>query len=52
MKKKIIRLKINAYADREKIIPALANSGYKVWVEKEDTILFSNDYFICFELKD
>lgn len=44
---KTIRLTISYQSDREKIISALANSGYKVWVEED----FEMDGFtVCFDL--
>lgn len=41
----MITLKINGYADRQKIVAALANSGYTVRVIKE-TSLLDTDYFV------
>ena len=32
-----VKLEIPYQADRERIIVALANSGYKVWVEEKKT---------------
>lgn len=51
--KTIIRLKISSFADREKIIAALANSGYAVWVEEEQKERHHTavDYYVCFKLK-
>jgi hypothetical protein len=47
---KIIKLKINAYVDRERIITALANSGYHVWVEEMiNDNNYRRDFFVCFE---
>ena len=46
-----IKLKINSWEDRIKIVTALANSGYSVKVEEKrerlDTI-----YWVIFEYKD
>ena len=49
-----IKLKINDYTDRQNAIVALANSGYKVWVEEKelrDKYGYSNgtNYFVCIE---
>lgn len=51
-----IKLKINDYTDRQNVIIALANSGYKVWVEEKelyDKYGYDNgtDYFVCIEDK-
>lgn len=47
---KTTRLKIDAYRDREAIVMALANSGYKVWVEEKDTnFSTSSEFFVCIE---
>lgn len=50
---KIIKLKINSAKDRVDIIIALANSGYKVWVEKEEHKSWrgGDKYFVVLELK-
>ena len=54
VKKKLIRLKIEDKFDRGNVVIALANNGYKVWIEKkklygsiQDTI-----YYVCFEAKE
>ena len=49
-----IKLRISYQADRENLISALANSGYKVWVEEEYHQQWEGDnvYYICFELKN
>ena len=44
----IIKLKIQDYNNRNNMVIALANAGYKVWVEKE-TYLASDTYYVCFE---
>jgi hypothetical protein len=55
METKTIKLKIQCALDRNAMVTALANSGYKVWVEKEPIDKhFSwkgSDYYVCFELK-
>ena len=52
-KEKKIKLKIPYQQDREKLILALANSGYKVWVDIEYHQQWEGGdiYYICFELK-
>lgn len=49
--KKIIKLKMPSCSDREKMVTALANSGYACWVEKEvmKSFPYNTDYYICFE---
>lgn len=49
-----IRLKIQNGSDREKIVVALANSGYKVRVvESKDPIyMFRSNFFVDFEIED
>jgi hypothetical protein len=44
-----VKLNIQSYSDREKIVVSLANSGYKVWVEVE-TELATDTYYVCVEL--
>jgi len=48
----IIKLKTQFNDDREKIICALANSGYKVWVEIEQHQQWEggNKYYVIFEV--
>ncbi len=50
--KKVIKIKIQLYRDREKMVSALAGNGYHVWVEEIMTgnIYEDKDYFVCFEL--
>jgi hypothetical protein len=48
---KVIRLHIQYHADRERIIPSLANSGYHVWVEEEKDGFMIN-YYVCFEMQE
>ena len=48
---KVIRLHIQYHADRERIIPSLANSGYHVWVEEEKDE-FKINYYVCFEMQE
>jgi len=45
-----IRLKIQYCIDRENMVTALANSGYKVWVEEEEDNLRNKTYYVIFEL--
>ena len=50
MNKQVIKLKINSQEDRENLIVALANSGYKVWTEEErDCIHFT--IYVLFEIE-
>jgi hypothetical protein len=52
---KTIRLNIQNYDDREKMVTALANSGYHVWVEKVEPdyrAIPDNLYYVCFENKE
>lgn len=51
MKKKIIKVLINPYDDREKMISALAQNGYKVWVE-EKKIHWDTNYYVVFEQEE
>ena len=51
MKNKTIKIPIPYHADREKIVMALANSGYKVWVIEEDDSVATTLFTVCFELK-
>lgn len=46
-----VKLKIQYQDDREKLISALANSGYKVWVEEVDDLIANTIYYVVFELK-
>jgi hypothetical protein len=44
-----IKLKIQSYIDREKIVMALANSGYDVHVEYEEVSCHvTGNYFVIF----
>ena len=47
-----VRFKIQLSADRHEMVLALANAGYKVWVEeqKNDRSMTSNDYYVCVEM--
>ena len=52
MNKEIIKLEIPHQADRDNLISALANSGYKVWVEEEfDENKIESIHHIFFEDK-
>lgn len=46
--KEIIRLEIAAYTNREKMVLALTESGFKVWIEQKQAQM-GFDYFVCFE---
>jgi len=45
----IVRLRINSYEDRNNMVLALANAGYKVWILKKEDTLIGNNYFVCYE---
>lgn len=49
---KQIKLKIQHWDDRERIILALANSGYRVWTEIEEHLTSSDIYYVIFEIKE
>lgn len=51
MNKQTIKLKIQNGQDRENIVNALANGGYKVWVEEEKDNIYNITYFVLFEKK-
>jgi hypothetical protein len=44
----MIRLNINRYEDRNAMIVALANHGYKTWVEECKQFCYPTEYFVCF----
>lgn len=46
-----IRLNIQYGDDRSKMVQALANSGYAVWVEEEERRAFQSfkRHYVCFE---
>lgn len=44
-----IRFRINSFDDRQNVVIAFANSGYKVWVVEEKPGVFSADYYVCVE---
>lgn len=50
---KTIKFKINSYQDRYAIIVALANNGYKVFIEehKEHSWDSDTDYYVVVETK-
>lgn len=41
-----INFQIDNYDDRQNMIRALANAGYKVWCE-EKPLTMGKDYFVC-----
>ncbi|MBN2591597.1 MAG: hypothetical protein JXA96_17155 [Sedimentisphaerales bacterium] len=49
MSKKIIKVKIDGYEDRNRMVNALARNGHKVWVEKKRNFPSDYDFFVCFE---
>jgi len=48
MKIRTMKCKIDADVDRKNMIIALANSGFKTWVEEVERGL-STDAYVCFE---
>ena len=48
---KIIKTKIQSREQRDSMVVALANAGYKVWVEVKKDYL-SYDCYVLFEVKD
>lgn len=48
---KTIKLKIPYSADREKIVLALANSGYKVWVEEQKFDIDPTEFYVVFKIE-
>jgi len=49
MNKQTIKLQIQNCRDRENIVSALANSKYKVWVEREEHLTGGDKFFVLFE---
>jgi hypothetical protein len=49
---KVINLTIQNQTDREAIIIALANSGYKVWVVEHSVGVAGQMYEVCFEYSE
>lgn len=47
---KTIKLKIHSQSDRENMLIALANNGYKVWVEEIEDNVCNITYLVCFVL--
>lgn len=47
---KKVKLEIEYQDDRERMILALANSGYKCWIEEESDT-FGIIYYVIFEIK-
>ena len=48
---KKVKLEIEYQDDRERMILALANSGYKCWVEEKSNT-FKTIYYVIFEIKN
>ena len=46
--KKVIKLKIDSNSDRDSMITALANAGYKVWIKSEYEVIYGYIYYVCF----
>ena len=52
---KVVRLNIQSFNDREKMVTALANAGYHVWVERVEPDSWAEyyaSYYVCFEVKE
>lgn len=48
--KKLVKINIQGYKEREMIVIALASNGYKVWIEKlEINFGMTKDFLVCFE---
>ena len=45
----VIRLEIPSYYNREKIVHALADSGYNVYVSEVKGELLDDKFYVCFE---
>ena len=41
------KVKIQAYIDRQRMIEALVNSGYRVWVEEVTVKSMTTNYYVC-----
>ena len=48
----IVKIKISGYTQRTNVVAALAENGYKVWIEEVDKFPSGEDYVVCFELKE
>ena len=48
-----IKIKINLYEDRDKLVNILVNAGYKVWIERREikSIRMMQNYYVCFDYK-
>ena len=49
MATKFVRLRMDSHDAREKMLSALGQSGYKVWVEEKSKSVFGSKFYICFE---
>jgi len=47
-----IRVQIEGNENRSKMISALAESGYKVWVETINLHKGGTKYYVCFEMSE
>lgn len=48
---KTIKLKVQHQYDRNNLVSALANSGYKVWIEEKTDRIAETTYYVIFEIK-
>ena len=44
-----MKIKINARTDRDAVVIALANNGYKVFVKRETDIIAGDTFYVIFE---
>jgi len=47
-----VKLKIKYQTDRDRLISALANSGYKVWIVEETRGWRGKIYYVNFEIEE
>ena len=52
MIKEEIKLRIQNQDDREKIVLALVNNGYRVWVEEDDYSQSKTLFYVIFEIDE
>lgn len=49
MATEVVRLRLDNYDAREKMLSALGQNGYRVWVEEKKKSVFGSKFYICFE---
>ena len=42
---------MDSHDAREKMLSALGQNGYKVWIEENKKSVFGSKFFVCFETK-